>query len=82
MSDAVDCREALAQLQDYLKQELTPESAQRIAAHLEYCRPCFAHLQYERNFRVMLETKAGKQCCPDSLRLKILSTLRAFYEPS
>lgn len=82
MSDAVDCREALAQLQDYLKHELTPESAQRIAEHLEYCRPCFTHLQYEQNFLVMLESKAGKQCCPERLRVKILSTLRAFYEPS
>lgn len=82
MSDTVNCREALAQLQDYLKDELTPESAHRIAAHLEYCRPCLTHLQYERNFLVMLESKAGTQCCPEALRVKILTTLRAFHEPT
>lgn len=81
MSDKVNCREALAQLQDYLKQELTPESAERIAEHLDYCRPCFTHLQYERNFLIMLETKGGTQSCPDGLRVRILGTLRAFREP-
>ncbi len=76
MSGSLNCREALAQLQDYLKQELTPESAKQIAEHLEHCRPCFAHLQYERNFLIMLEAKGGKQCCPDRLRVRIVSTLR------
>jgi anti-sigma factor (TIGR02949 family) len=76
MSDEVNCREALAQLQDYLKQELTHQSAEQIAAHLRRCRPCFDHAQYERNFLIMLEATVGKQCCPERLRLKILSTLR------
>jgi anti-sigma factor (TIGR02949 family) len=80
MSDKVNCREALAQLQDYLKEELTPESAERIADHLEYCRPCFTHFRYERNFLIMLEAKGGNQCCPEQLRLRILSSLRIFRD--
>ena len=40
MSETLDCREAIARLQDYLKQELTPELAGELRAHLEHCRPC------------------------------------------
>jgi anti-sigma factor (TIGR02949 family) len=76
MSESMDCRKAVELLQDYLKQELTPDTAELIAVHLERCRHCFDHAEYERNFLLMLERKAGGQCCPERLRIKILETLR------
>ncbi|HET7599208.1 MAG TPA: zf-HC2 domain-containing protein [Gemmatimonadales bacterium] len=76
MSERMNCREAIELLQDYLKQELTPESADLITAHLQRCRHCFDHAEYERKFLLMLERKAGGQCCPERLRLKILARLR------
>ncbi|HEX5386905.1 MAG TPA: zf-HC2 domain-containing protein [Gemmatimonadales bacterium] len=81
MGESVNCAEALALLHDYLKQELTPEVADRIAAHLEYCRPCLGHAQFEQSFLLMIKSKAGGECCPEQLRLKILRTLRATSEP-
>jgi anti-sigma factor (TIGR02949 family) len=70
------CREALSLMQDYLKQEITPELATKITEHLEKCRPCFEHLRFEKSFLDMLERKARGQCCPDRLRERILTELR------
>ena len=46
----VNCREAMAKLDEYLKQELTPELAAEVRQHLEHCRPCFSHARFEENF--------------------------------
>jgi anti-sigma factor (TIGR02949 family) len=77
MAGGPKCREALSLLQDYLKQEITPELATKITDHLEKCRPCFEHLQFERQFLEMLQHKAKGQCCPDRLRARILAELRS-----
>ena len=80
MAGGPNCREALALLQDYLKQELTPELEDKITKHLRKCRPCFANLQFERGFLEMLDQKAKGQCCPDRLRQRILAQLRDCYD--
>jgi anti-sigma factor (TIGR02949 family) len=80
MSDKIDCREAHARLQDYLKQELTPELAAEVQAHLERCRPCFKEARFEQSFLVMLQAKARRTCCPGALRARILTALRAEQE--
>jgi anti-sigma factor (TIGR02949 family) len=77
MRDPIDCHEAAARLQDFLKQELTPELAAEVRAHLDRCRPCFDHAKFEQSFLIMLETRARRCGCPDSLRARIVSTLRA-----
>jgi hypothetical protein len=41
--------EAIARLQDYLKQELTPELTGELRAHLEHCRPCEGYARFERS---------------------------------
>ena len=81
MSDAIDCREAHARLQDFLKQELTPEVAAQVLAHLERCRPCFSEAKFEESFLLMLRTKAQRTCCPNALKQRILAALRAEREP-
>ena len=35
MGESIDCREAAARLDDFLKQELTPDVAAQMRAHLE-----------------------------------------------
>jgi anti-sigma factor (TIGR02949 family) len=81
MSDAIDCREARERLQDYLKEELTPERAQEMAAHLERCRHCFSQAKFEESFLVMLRVKSQRTCCPNALKERILAALRAEREP-
>jgi anti-sigma factor (TIGR02949 family) len=82
MAGGPNCREALSLLQDYMKQEITPELAAKITDHLHKCRPCFDHLQFEKNFLEMLERKAKGQCCPDRVRDRILSQLRSELDRS
>lgn len=72
----LDCTRALAHLQDYLKQEITPELAREIQDHLKRCRRCFRHARFEANFLVMLETRAAKGTCPNEVRARIVAMLR------
>jgi anti-sigma factor (TIGR02949 family) len=76
----INCDQALAQLQDYVKQELTPELARDLQEHLNRCRPCFRHARFEANFLAMLETRAGNCTCPKELRVRVLALLRAEAE--
>jgi anti-sigma factor (TIGR02949 family) len=76
----MDCREAGARLQDYLKQELTPELAAEVRDHLVRCRGCFGHAQFEEQLVQLMEARARKQTCPGSLRDRICALLRAEAE--
>ena len=80
MSESLECREAIARLQDYLKQELTPKLTGELRAHLEHCRPCESYARFERSFLEMLEARAGHCCCPDELRARVLRDLRIEME--
>jgi anti-sigma factor (TIGR02949 family) len=73
----LDCEEALAHLQDYLKRELTPELVAEVRVHLERCRDCEGHALFERRFLTMLEACARKETCPKEVRARILAALRA-----
>ena len=80
MGEPIDCRQAAARLQDYLKQELTPELAAEMRAHLERCRPCFAHARFEQRFLIMLESRGGKIGWPGARRPPKEILLRAEME--
>jgi len=73
----VDCAQAMAHLDDYLKQELTAELMAEVRRHLERCRDCFTQARFEENFLNMLETRASRETCPGKLRARILTLLRA-----
>jgi anti-sigma factor (TIGR02949 family) len=76
----VDCVKAMDNLSDYLKRELTPELMVEVRQHIERCRDCFKHAQFEENFLAMLETRAARECCPQKLRARILDLLRGEAE--
>jgi anti-sigma factor (TIGR02949 family) len=82
MSEPIDCAEAKARLQDYLKQELTPELAAEVKDHLVRCRGCFGRAQFEEHLVVLLSVRAQKETCPGSLRDKIRALLRAEADQS
>lgn len=73
----MDCEKALTLLQDYLKQELTPETRQQVREHLHRCAPCLQHSRFEERFLELLHMSAGRQCCPDKVRARILELLRS-----
>jgi anti-sigma factor (TIGR02949 family) len=80
MAESMDCGEAHARLQDYLKRELTPELEAEMRAHLERCRPCFTQARFEANFVLMLERLPRRCGCPDELRARIIGLLRTEME--
>jgi anti-sigma factor (TIGR02949 family) len=73
----VNCAKAMAQLDEYLKQELTPDLAAEVRRHLEHCRPCFSHARFEENFLSKLESCRRRESCPNELRARILAALQA-----
>ena len=73
----LDCDEALALLQDYLKDELTPDNQRRVAGHLAACGHCLEHEQFERNFLAAIARAAKGIRCPDELVARIRQALRS-----
>jgi anti-sigma factor (TIGR02949 family) len=81
MGDSIDCDEAVAQLYDYLKRELTPDLAGEVRSHITRCRSCFDQAQFEENFLRLLETRGTRETCPEALRRRILDLLRSEAGP-
>ena len=78
MNDSrLNCAEALALLQDYLKHELTPANQRRVAGHLAACGPCLEHDHFERNFLAAGERAAKGIRCPDDVVARIRQALRS-----
>jgi anti-sigma factor (TIGR02949 family) len=73
----LDCEEALAHLQDYLKQELTPDLVAEVKTHLERCRDCEGYARFEESFFQKLGSQASKETCPHEVRARIVAALRA-----
>ncbi|HEX2219713.1 MAG TPA: zf-HC2 domain-containing protein [Gemmatimonadales bacterium] len=82
MAEPIDCREAKDRLQDYLKRELTPELADEVHQHLVRCRSCFGRARFEEALVQLLESRARRVTCPEELRQRICSLLRAEAERS
>lgn len=75
-TEDIDCAAAIAQLQDYLKREASPDLVPLIERHLERCAHCLVHVRFERNFLALLHARAADIRCPDALRLRITEALR------
>ena len=73
----MDCEQALAHMQDYLKRELTQDLVVEMRDHLERCQYCLSCSRFEESFFIMLETRARRETCPGKLRARILAALRA-----
>jgi mycothiol system anti-sigma-R factor len=71
-----DCRRTLDELQDWLRQEVTPETAATVEAHLVLCGPCRVHEEFERRFQMVLERASAGELCPPELRERLLVALR------
>lgn len=72
---SVNCREALEQLYELLDQELTGEREEEVRKHLDLCRRCYPHLEFERAFQALLAARCARTEAPESLRRRILEEL-------
>jgi mycothiol system anti-sigma-R factor len=71
---ALDCREALAHLYEYLDGEVGADDHARIAEHLDECGPCLQEFDVERIVKALV----ARSCCqvaPSALRAKVLAQI-------
>lgn len=72
----LDCDMALAQLWDYLDDELTPERMAAVRLHLERCSHCLPHAIFGERFLKALRDSRGDCEMPDGLRSKVVARLK------
>lgn len=72
----VNCQQALDQLWDFLDQELTEDRMLAIRQHLEHCHCCHPHAEFAGQFLAALRRCKCKDPMPETLRSRVLETLK------
>jgi mycothiol system anti-sigma-R factor len=78
MSDdeMITCREAVEQLWAYIDGELQAGNERSVEAHLEACKGCYPHYDFQKAFREFVR-KHGHATVPADLRKRIFLRLLA-----
>lgn len=71
----LDCREAVARLDDYVDRELGPEEVERVRTHLECCTHCAGVYAFEAGILSELKAKLRRIAAPPDLMKRILARL-------
>ena len=74
MHVTLTCLQAVEELWAFLDGELPPEMADQVQRHLEACRECYPHYDFQRAFRDMLRAPSDAEI-PADLRRHVLQTL-------
>lgn len=74
--DGVDCRIAMAHLWEFLDKELTEETMVAVRIHLAECSSCHPHAAFAEQFLLALRRCRCKDPMPETLRARVLDTLR------
>lgn len=69
------CEEAVRKLHEYLDHELDHASAEQVEKHLEICRTCCDHMEFEKHMKKLIHQVCCQQKAPAFLRDKIMNTL-------
>lgn len=72
----MSCHDVIAQLWEYIDDELTPERMQRIRDHLDVCSRCFPQYDFQRAFVTMLKRREWQPVPPD-LRRRVFERILA-----
>jgi mycothiol system anti-sigma-R factor len=72
-----DCREVLEEVYLYLDGEIDPERKALIRQHLDECSPCLRQFGVEQEVKLLVARRCGGDRAPESVRLSVLSRLRA-----
>ncbi|HUU46013.1 MAG TPA: zf-HC2 domain-containing protein [Acidobacteriota bacterium] len=70
-----DCRVVLAKLYEYLDNELAPAEREKIAAHLEQCRPCLSRFELEGLFQEYVIARAPRPQARAEFKERVLARL-------
>lgn len=70
----VDCADVVAQLYEYIDEELDAEMLSRIREHLRLCKRCFPRYDFEKAFLRFL-AQQGRLKAPAELRRRIFQDI-------
>ena len=71
------CEEAVKKLYDYIDKELDPNVIRQIDKHLEICRMCCDHFEFEKRMKSLVHESCFQNRAPNYLKLKIVDDLNA-----
>jgi anti-sigma factor (TIGR02949 family) len=72
-----ECDRVMTKVFDLLDGELTPEKEKELRSHITSCPDCFTSTDFEQRFKAALQSARGMMNCPEGLKNKLMSALRA-----
>jgi mycothiol system anti-sigma-R factor len=73
---SASCAEVLAHLWDYLDEQITPTSAERLQAHISTCSTCRGYEEYQECFLRAMAGLKQELSAPSSLRERLAERLK------
>lgn len=70
----IDCAGVVARLYEYIDEELDEETVWKIRGHLELCKKCYPHYDFEKAFLRFL-SEHGRVEAPPELKRKIFQCI-------
>jgi mycothiol system anti-sigma-R factor len=74
----MNCEECEKLIWQYLDGELDGVSSEDLQRHLEGCRECFSHAEFERQVKELVRRSCGSEQAPPELRERLSRLLRLF----
>jgi mycothiol system anti-sigma-R factor len=71
-----ECLDVLKQVWDYLDEQLTDESTERLREHLSHCHQCFEYKTFQENFVAALAMLRDRPGASPELRARVMELLR------
>jgi len=75
-SERISCREAIEKLWEYIDGELTDADTAQVHDHLEACRACYPHFDFQRAFHEFIGQHTLRPV-PPGLRRRVFLALLA-----
>ena len=71
----ITCEQALARVYEYLDGELDPAGHEAVRAHVETCRHCYPHFDFERMFLDYVYEVGGRETYRPGLEERVRALL-------
>ena len=71
------CQEAVDKLYEYLDREADDATIVQIEKHLDLCRLCCDHLEFEKKMKELVQKSCIQEKAPSFLKEKILKALES-----
>lgn len=69
------CQEAVDKLYEYLDREVDKITAERFQTHLDLCRRCCDHFEFEKKMKELIQKGCFQEKAPPFLKDKIRKSL-------